>query len=202
MRFGVVVAAALLAFLACGSCSAPSDGGNGGNNFGAGTPWSPVCPDALPALGSPCTPTHTAAPVPVACEYGDAWWDVACDTVVTCDGGWTIATPAGTQCTPKPGRNPASCPSSLGALPHACASGSPTCYYGTVTCFCQIEGLPYPPPDAGMFWSCDVPQGACPAVRPRLGAACSNDGLLCNTGGGLFGEECLGGFWQQAVGGP
>jgi hypothetical protein len=32
-----------------------------------GGPWSPVCPESAPALGSPCTHDQ------LECEYGSAW---------------------------------------------------------------------------------------------------------------------------------
>lgn len=185
---------------ACDSIPSPprettSDDYDGG---GTGSSWSPVCPDSAPTAGKPCGISTSTA-----CEYGDAWWDISCDTVVTCDNyAWVASVPGSGTCTPRPGPNPASCPPSANTLSAACSDIDLTCYYGTVECTCGIAGLPYPPADAGPTFNCAIPGPGCPSVRPRLGATCSTEGLLCNVGAGLFGEQCVGGNWQVATGGP
>lgn len=168
-----------------------------GSDDSAGS-WSPVCPESPPAAGSSCD-----APLGTACEYGEAWWDISCDTVVACDSsGWTAMDPGTGTCTPKPGPNPASCPPSVVTVPTACADSGLTCYYGTAFCTCSITGLPYPPADAGSEWNCGPGPAGCPTVRPRLGAPCASASQLCNVGAGLFGEQCENGVWQVALGGP
>ena len=47
----------------------------------AGPPWSPVCPNALPATGTSCLGEN------LQCEYGSASWSVSCDAVVQCQNG-------------------------------------------------------------------------------------------------------------------
>ena len=72
---------------------APADGG----------PWSPLCPETSPTIGSGCAGS-------LWCEYGEAWWDIACDTVIECvNGQWIDGELPGT-CFPEPGPNAPACP--------------------------------------------------------------------------------------------
>ncbi len=158
--------------------------------------WSPVCPDTVPPLGSSCTSPSGLPSGPFAelnCEYGDAWWNISCDTLVVCDqSSWTTAEPIYAPCSSKPGPNSQACPatpaySDRGAL---CPDAGLTCYYGLgAACFCVEEG------DAGPTWSCQPDPPGCPDDRPRVGVACTG-GAECWYGGDGFGVVCISGVWQ------
>jgi len=92
----------------------------------ASEPWSEVCPDTLPALGSACLQPQ------LECEYGNAWWNVSCDSSVYCNNGtWASLSPSSATCLPAPGPNPASCPSG-GFIGEgmSCPQVGLTCFYG------------------------------------------------------------------------
>lgn len=139
----------LLVAFGCGGSVAPSAFDSGTPDVGispdasgadaqwgsSGGAWSPVCPDSTPAIGSPCTQEN------LQCEYGNAWWDVACDTVVQClQGSWSVAEPAGTVCQPEPGPNSTLCPSNSTLIADgvSCPDAGLLCVYGEgVFCSCQ-----------------------------------------------------------------
>jgi hypothetical protein len=159
-----------------GAWGIPSDGG----------PWSAVCPETAPAVNSSCS--HDM----LVCEYGDAWWNVACDTVVVCSfGQWTLRQTGGGPCLGKPGPNQPGCPSNSGTIVEssACPEAGLTCNYEQgVVCGCFGSA------DAGSGWNCQ-PARDCPTSRPRLGAACSGQQectyVLC-----AYSEQCVGNVWQ------
>ena len=69
----------------------PTDGGGGPDGFGddSSTSWSPVCPETLPGAGTSCSHEN------VQCEYGSAWWSVACNQVMQCQSGrWAVFQPS------------------------------------------------------------------------------------------------------------
>ena len=97
-----------------------------------------------PAMGTACT-----APSAAECEYGSAWWDVACDSVASCTNGtWSSDALCDTPCFPEPGENPSACP----ANPESIQTGS---------------GCPHCSPFAGMG---KVPSASAPPTA-RLTAA-------------------------------
>jgi hypothetical protein len=198
MRLLPVLAAATL--LGCHGSS--SDTHPTGVLDGSASPDAsgPLCPATVPALGTPCTasPEFAGGPwVGLYCEYGDAWWSIACDTVVVCDesrGQWTPAAAVETYaaCGPQPGPNPASCPSGIGygdrGMP--CPDAGLTCYYGPgASCLCVEDG------DAGAIWSCQPDEPGCPTARPRVGSPCTTS-PNCFYGNDGFGTVCVGGVWQ------
>jgi hypothetical protein len=160
----------------------------------AGEQLSPECPGTQPSVGSSCSGVMTV------CEYGDAWWDVSCDTVMGCNNGTWELSPAGQgPCVPAPGANPAACPMdpSLIQTGAACPRAQIDCYYGMGTeCGCLGSSAR---PDAGPIWVC-APDTGCPSTRPKLGASCSAYGQMCGYGIGStgIGEACLNGTWQPA----
>ena len=202
LRRGVLLGAVTVA--ACGgrsglsleddSSSVSSTDGGGGGVWGQSTgpgPWSPVCPETAPATGSACSTADAY------CEYGEAWWDVSCDTVVQClDGSWQPAAVSQQTCFPAPGPNSALCPGDPLAIPPGAACSHPglACYYGQgAVCIC---GLPVGPDalDAGSEWACG-PDPGCPGARPRLGAPCTGDSLCEYNDASGFAEVCQGGTW-------
>jgi len=201
---------ALLAFtLGCGGNvggSRPTDGGNAmdssidsGGTIDSGTPgdawgvpadggrWSPLCPETPPSVGSACSQDM------LQCEYGDAWWNVACDTVVQCySGQWGLDSLGVQPCLGKPGPNPPQCPTSGSIVNHTpCPNAGLTCNYeqGVV---CQCFGSQ----DGGFGWDCPL-DSTCPTSRPRLGAPCSG-AQGCTYDLCAYSEWCPndGGVWQ------
>lgn len=154
-----------------------------------GEPWSPVCPETAPSVGSSCSQAM------LSCEYGDAWWNVACDTVLVCSQGqWGLAEVGGSPCLGKPGPNPPGCPTNAAyiAVNSACPDAGLTCnYLQGVVCQCLADHVSV---DAGPYWDC-VPASNCPTTRPRIGAQCSGTAgctyELCS-----YAEICASGIWQ------
>jgi hypothetical protein len=178
----------------------PSDGGGpdgsgGPDGFGddSSTSWSPVCPETLPGSGTACSHEN------VQCEYGSAWWSVACDEVVQCQSGrWAVYQPSFDPCSPEPGPNAASCPADYASVPQgtACTSNGLSCIYAEGQCACQVpfEGIPI---EAGAgYWGC-VPEQGCPFPRARLGAACTASSQLdCTYEQCSYAQTCQDGVWQ------
>jgi hypothetical protein len=158
-----------------------------------GGPWSPVCPETAPAVGSPC-----AIPTMTICEYGDAWWNVVCNTTLVCNsatGTWGPASlpPLG-SCVPEPGPNPPQCPANVDYIVGPCSYTELQCNYGQgVNCICTANPwVPYSP-DAGLNWSC-LPGPSCPSSRPRLGSGCAGTDAFCTYG--AITESCHNGVWN------
>ena len=147
----------------------PTDSGTPEDAWGVpadGGPWSPACPETVPTIGSPCTSSN------VQCEYGAAWWNVSCDTVLRCiSGAWENAQPGTNPCLPAPGPNESSCPENAGTIQNetVCPQAGLTCWYGDgANCVCQTQsqGAANKP-----LWFC-TPEPGCPSSRPPLGAGC------------------------------
>ena len=224
MRSAAILLLPLLCILGCGGAFAPGDASADGGADGGGAhdaapheggpgdaspgpdggpadggtdsiaPWSPVCPATAPAVGSACATDGTQ------CEYGDAWWSVSCDVVVSCQGGqWQTDHPSFEACSSKPGSNPPACPSSFSAVPQgtSCTDTGLDCYYPQGECACKV---PLGGPvllDAGQqgSWGC-LPEQGCPVPRPRLGSACASDGSICTYEECSYGQLCANGVWQ------
>ena len=177
------------------------------------SPWSPVCPTAAPAAGTACSQEN------LQCEYGSAWWSVACDTVMQCQasapggagGQWSVYKPSYEPCTPQPGANPPSCPADFGSVPQgsSCSTNGVACYYAQGLCQCQVPlGGPIEIDGGTGYWGC-VPEQGCPFPRARLGTACTSEGAFCTYEECSYGQTCSKGIWQatleacaQAGGGP
>jgi len=152
-----------------------------------GGPWSPLCPEQPPVLQTKC------AQPGLSCEYGNAWWNVSCDTIVDCAGGeWFTGAAGHSPCLPAPGPNSASCPADPStAVGGGCPSDGLTCYYGQGSlCQCGPWGG-----DAGLTWAC-FPGGGCPSARPRLGSPCTST-ATCTYAPCDYAESCVDGVWQQ-----
>ena len=170
-----------------GRDGSPVDGGR------LDSPLSPLCPPTGPAPGSACTDET------LQCEYGGAWWSVACDDVLQCQSGlWTVFHPSYDPCSPAPGPNPSSCADyttlSQGG---SCDVQGTSCYFSQGVCSCQAPlGGPVQI-DAGndAYWGC-LPGSGCPWPRPMLGSACATEGTSCTYEECSYGQSCQNGIWQ------
>jgi hypothetical protein len=166
--------------------STVTDGSQTDSGDDSSGPWSPVCPQNQPPLGTSCPQMG------LYCEYNEAWWNVNCSSVVYCGTTWGVGAPGGSPCLPEPGPNPASCPVNPsfihGGTP--CPEAGLTCYYEqgiTCDCFSLSEaGSP--------GWSC-LPEATCPSSRPRLGSPCNVTGP-CTYEYCAYVEGCVNGMWQ------
>ena len=151
-------------------------------------PWSAVCPIATPTIGSACNGNGTE------CEYGDAWWNVSCDTIVACSSGqWSDYEASGQTCLPAPAPNSQSCPPDYGVIVQksACPNAGLECFYGQGA-YCECLGA-----DAalGGGWRC-LPETGCPSTRPRLGSPCDSI-YTCTYAECAYAEVCSEGVWQS-----
>jgi hypothetical protein len=157
------------------------------------------CPKTVPAQDARCTRQL------LACEYGSSNLP-GCDTIATCllatssapniqpwDGTWDLQVPdGGAPCAPAPaGQCPAPGQPIQGT---SCNSPSLDCDYPDKRCECASG----PTPQSATTWRCTDPLLAGPGcgARPRLGAACPQDGLVCNYGA----CEIAGGSVEQCEG--
>jgi hypothetical protein len=159
-------------------------------------PWSPVCPDTIPAIGSACTQEN------LECEYGSAWWNISCDKVVQCQSGaWTSFMPSYDPCSPAPGPNPAGCPANLSDIPQggSCEDTTLSCdYLPNAICSCSLPlGGPVQV-DAGGSWAC-LPEQGCPLPRPTVGTACDTENQMCTYQQCSYAQTCEGGVWQAQL---
>jgi hypothetical protein len=174
--------------------SPTSDGGGGPDGAPSPPSWSPLCPAVLPAIGSACTDED------LECEYGDSWWSISCDPVVQCQGGqWTTYQASYDPCSPEPGPNSSACPASYADVDQgsSCSDTSLSCLYAEAICSCQ-QPLGGPVEiDGGEYasWGC-VPEPGCPMPRPRVGAACSDEGTSCTYSECDYAQMCQNGVWQ------
>jgi hypothetical protein len=143
------------------------------------------CPTTVPVANTRCTRQW------VTCEYGSSHIQ-DCDTIATClaqsasqpnattwDGTWSVHVPdGGPPCAAKPASE---CPAPGQPIQGTpCNSPSLDCDYADKRCECANG----PAPQSATTWRCTDPLLAGPGcgVRPRLGAACPQDGLSCNYG--------------------
>jgi hypothetical protein len=216
-RFTRFTAGGLFALLAACSGSTPSgvQGDAGTDATGAtvvdapGDAPSGACPARPGIAGTPCDPLGGAA---AKCEYGgDAYGQ--CTTLVYCaadtaGGPFTLRVNV-----PQPGcgTNPAACPSTFDGLVDGAAcplqSVGDSCTYAAGRCGCGPCIA-----DGGWQsrWKCLRWSEAgenCPAVRPRIGSACSQEGQVCDWGKCCSGvslgasEQCQRGVWSAYVSG-
>jgi hypothetical protein len=168
----------------------PPDSGQPHGDAGGeadGGPWSVVCPATVPGIGSPCSQDT------IVCEYGDAWWNVACDTIAQCSSGQWSATSLGVEpCLGAPGPNPPQCPTNGYIVDKTpCENLGLTCnYLQGVVCQCVSDA----PTDSGSIWDCPL-DPTCPTTRPRLGASCVGE-QTCTYELCAYSEICQGGVWQ------
>lgn len=123
----------------------------------ASHPWSPVCPEQPPSLGTSCAPEGTQ------CEYGTQY-DPSCNDLVQCQGGAWTQTRFG-PCNPTSDPNPPACPATSADVPknQACSDTGLVCLYADQYCSCNFTFGP-PPPTRG---------------SPRRGAAIHPPGARC-----------------------
>ncbi len=167
----------------------PSDGNVGDSS----PPLVHGCPTAAPTAGTACVDEM------LECEYGDAWWSVACDVVMQCESGqWQRTQLSFEPCSPEPGSNPASCPATSSAIPEGsvCAPSGTNCYYPDAFCQCTVPlGGPVLIDGGTANWTC-LPGDGCPYPRPRLGSACTSASTVCNYEECSYGQMCVNGAWQ------
>jgi hypothetical protein len=155
------------------------------------------CPTAAPTAGAACTDES------LECEYGNAWWSVACDVVMQCTNGqWQSAHPSYEPCSPEPGPNPSGCPSTSGSIAQGsvCAPNDESCYYPDAFCQCIVPlGGPAQIDGGTAFWSC-LPGMGCPYPRPPLGSACTQPSSDdCTYEACSYGQSCVNGAWQGSA---
>lgn len=199
----------VLGIAACGGSVYETNGGGGGNGGDGGTgsdggttsDGSVVtsgCPGSLPNDGVACSPDGQS------CEYGTNNGTCGDPTTNCVDGAWKQPPPTpGVACLPSD-----SCPASHASIVvgQDCGGEEMECNYpGQGRCTCATQGYgglqPYNP-DGGPIpnvWECEQPQTGCPADRPRLGSACSQDQQSCSYGDCSMPDtvmiECSGGIW-------
>jgi hypothetical protein len=174
-----------------------SEGGPEGGKD-SGSPWSPVCPEEQPALGSACSLPSGMDVFPTLCEYGKLQYDVSCDTVLLCRSGSWAAETFESSCQPD-APNSAACPATYAALMDedggSCSDNGLRCEYPEGVCSCSTGfGGPIMP-DGGTSWFCN-PGPSCPMPRPRLGSSCSGSSQNCTYLTCEFSETCQKGYWQ------
>jgi hypothetical protein len=180
---------ALFAFApACGGLDVFIDGGTDGNTNSDGGPGpgpgpGPNCPTSAPSASSACSKDG------MQCEYGgDARF--TCNAVATCSslgnlggpGTWSYAATS-SDC---PTVSAPQCPAMFNELQpgSSCPSLGATCNYSsgaaTQFCTCGSQGGPILLDGGDTTWQCGSPQQGCPAVRPHLGATCTQPSLQCD----------------------
>lgn len=180
----------------------PDDGGSADGSGGLdvavsdapgdASSWSPDCPVDAPTAGESCSQAG------LQCEYGDAWWSISCDVVMECQGGqWAKSMPSFGPCAPQPGPNSSACPKTFTDVPKgSCSPSGLTCEYAQGQCSCAMSLVGPVLIDGGTaFWSC-LPGMGCPFPRPRVGVACSSEGLSCSYEACSYDETCQSGVWQ------
>lgn len=181
-------------FGACGGSVSSGSGGGGAatttasttsSSSGSGGSVSKVCAAALPEDGSACSIEGQV------CEYGD---NPLCLSSATCKGGvWSLLL---AKC---PGEDPTCPPTREEAAGQPCVNENGICNYDGLICTCTncIE-YPVEKCEGPLLWSCAAPNPTpgCPAAKPNLGTACTQEGLACDYGcemGDL--RVCQGGAW-------
>jgi hypothetical protein len=78
----------------------------------------------------------------------------------------------------------------------ACTPGGFDCAYPEGQCDCTYLTLTA---NGTPVWQCVTPPSSCPEPRPRIGSACTQDGLQCDYGACIGGAavQCKDGIWQQ-----
>ncbi|NUQ75200.1 MAG: hypothetical protein HUU21_16745, partial [Polyangiaceae bacterium] len=151
------------------------------------------CPTAQPTDGDACPK------VGLVCETEEGIV-VVCRSRTTCTAnGWQTIAP-GCSSTPAPDPTcPASEPSGMCDVkvdPGLCELGDT---------FCGCSDCLGGPCGGQAEWVCATPPSApCPAIAPKLGSVCDNDGLACvygacALGGTSGGRTCEGGIWTEDI---
>ena len=155
-----------------------------------------MCPATLPATGTACNREN------LECEYGDATWNVACDAVVQCQNGqWWSYEASYDTCTPKPGKNPASCPASYASIPQgqACdASGLSCAYDEGARAAARRSSSVRSRPTAGAPPSGRATRGKGAPHRARVSGARArrSRGTTCEYVTCGYAQTCSDGVWQ------
>lgn len=154
-----------------------------------------LCPDTAPPDGDPCPE------VGLVCET-DEGVVLVCRSRSICKAeGWETIAPG---CSSEPPVDPA-CPAQAPAAGGDCdVMADPSlCVYGDGFCGCSncLGG----PCGGQAQWVCSEPPAPpCPAVAPKLGAPCADEGAqceygVCAIGGTSDGRACVGGVWTSFV---
>jgi hypothetical protein len=191
---------AALLVLAAAQFACSTSTGIAGPSPGPGQGLVAACPAQAPAQGSAC------AQRALDCEYGTDW-NPACNTVAQCwrggplDGTWQLQSPSKAAYCPTPTTLAAGCPAASMDGQTCNASGA-LCQYGTALCGCFDFTSSAQDASVSSHWVCTHPPAAgCPAMRPRVGSACAQEGLfctyaVCNVGGAVY---CTAGAWTLGI---
>ena len=156
-----------------------------------------ACPDAAPYPGSSCSLPG------VKCEFGGVGDRHSCSTVASCEtdyrGDWWVIEAIPVGCGDARAPAPSSqCAATFDGVtrgaactPETSTRGAntdttfPVCIYPEGTCTCGYCVSPYPGDRLG--WACQTfaQPADCPAVRPYLGSACTQEGKGCP-----YGTDC------------
>jgi hypothetical protein len=184
----------LAAVLACGGATLdPLD--DGGTDSSPANDAGSYCPSSPPAQNAACSKNG------LWCEYGNNP-SITCNTTAQCANGSWIVT-VGADCFTPP--NSSACAATFDSVPvgQSCGNLAGTfCSYEKGQCGCTVPNGPVPEDaSAAAKWFCDEPAAGCPMPRPRLGTACTSEGLECDyspcvlpTGASLV---CQGGAWEN-----
>lgn len=152
-----------------------------------------VCPGTPPPDGEACPL------IDLVCET-DEGVVLVCRSRTTCTAdGWETIAPG---CSSEPPVGPA-CPTSAPAGACVVMTDAALCDYDGTLCGCSncLGG----PCGGQAEWVCGAPPDApCPAVAPKLGASCADDGLTCvygacPLGGTSGGRTCTNGIWTEDI---
>ena len=126
----------------------------------------PVCPNAVPEIGTRCTPNG------IECSYGESL-AFGCRRSLVCNGRWEVERTG--ECTVYPSTCPEE-PSPGESCYARFWSYDPLCEYEAgIGCHCSSEWECYGPPD----------DPNCPTIPPNLGEGCAIEGLYCR-----YGDPC------------
>jgi hypothetical protein len=152
------------------------------------------CPATPPTDGEAC------APAGLVCETEEGII-IVCRSRTTCTAnGWLTTAPG---CSIDPAPDPA-CPAAQPSGTCDKTVNKELCKYGDPFCGCS-DCLGGGPCGGQAEWVCAAPPSApCPAIAPKLGAVCADDGLscvygTCYLGGTSGGRTCEGGIWTEDI---
>ena len=182
----------LLAVLGLVSCSDDSSSSqNNSTNTGAGA----TCPATAPEQADPCTTED------LECEFFPEDPRPQCHKYSQCrSGAWSVID---ARCQPLP---TVTCPTTRAEASGAsCDVFDSWCVYDDgLACECtNCTRGPVAACEGDPVWRCDEPntQAGCPAARPLRGAACPDNGKVCQYECGVgSARKCINGVWQTADG--
>lgn len=196
LRHAALLSAITLSAAGCGSSVEGGAGGSGGAGTSSTSSSSTSSSSTSEGCPSEAPPDGAACDMPgLLCEVEDGIV-VVCRATATCTAqGWENEAPG---CSSIPPTDP-SCPTAQPSGDCAVASDPALCVYGDTMCGCSdcLGG----PCGGQAQWVCAPPPAPpCPTVAPKLGGACTDEGLSCAYGSCaidqvLAGRACTDGAW-------